>query len=167
MTARGRGQLMKACRPLLAVALVHGLLGWLYSAAWAAFRPNGLPAPISSWLPLRRDTFGICCFAASALAFFLLQLSGEQRPAVLPYHRGGGAVVAALRTLVVFPLLAWAYLCVNSLTHPSTIGWRLTHFASVPTEGKTAVCCYAISAVALLALGLREPRPGEGARHER
>ena len=157
---------MKACRPLLAVALVHGLLGWLYCAAWAAFRPNELPAPVSSWLPLRRDTFGVCCFAASALAFFLLQLSGEQRPAVLPYHRGGGAVVAALRTLVVFPLLAWAYLCVNSLTHPSTIGWRLTHFASVPTEGKTAVCCYAISAVALFALRLRESRPGEGARDE-
>jgi len=158
---------VRACRPLLAVALVHGLLGWLYSAAWAAFRPNGLPAPVSSWLPMRRDTFGVCCFAASALAFFLLQLSGERWPAVLPDRRDGGAAGAALRTLVVFPLLAWAYLCVNSLTHPCTIGLRLTHFASVPTEGKTAVCCYVVSAVALLALRLRESRPGEGAGHDR
>ncbi|WP_329570981.1 hypothetical protein [Kitasatospora sp. NBC_01266] len=162
-TARAR----RAVGPLLDVALVHGLLGWLYIAVWAACRPDSLSGPLSSWLPLRRDTFGALCFALSALA----HLSRGLRPAAPPWWRPSGAhrdrVEALLRTLTGYPLLAWAYLCVNSLTHPWTIDRQLTHFATVPTEGTTAAGCFALSAVALLLLRLRAARPPEESGHAR
>ncbi|WP_145909854.1 hypothetical protein [Kitasatospora viridis] len=153
--------------PLLDVALVHGLLGWLYVAAWAATRPGTLSGELSSWLPLRRDTFGALCFALSAAAHLVRGL----RPAGPPWRdrtrpgpgQPGDRVAAVLRTLVGYPLLVWAYLCVNSLTHPQTIDRQLTHFAPVPTEGTTAVACFALSAAALLALRLRAGEPGNGA----
>jgi hypothetical protein len=141
---------------------VHGLLGWLYIAAWAATRPDTLSGSLTSWLPLRRDTFGALCFALSALAHLIRGL----RPPGPPWWSSAAGqprdrVTAVLRTLVGYPLLAWGYLCVNSLTHPQTIDRRLTHFAAVPTEGTAAVGCFALAAAALLALRLRA-----GGRHE-
>ncbi|MFI9270099.1 hypothetical protein ACIGXM_05215 [Kitasatospora sp. NPDC052896] len=146
--------------PVLDVALVHGLLGWLYVAAWAATRPDTLSGSLTSWLPLRRDTFGALCFAVSALAHLARGLRVER----VPWRRGrGDRTDALLRTLTGYPLLAWAYLCVNSLTHPQTIDRQLTHFAAVPTEGTAAVGCFALSAAALLALRLRARHPVTGA----
>ncbi|MEZ0092693.1 hypothetical protein [Streptacidiphilus sp. EB129] len=142
-------------RPLLEVALLHGLLGWLYVAAVAATRPDAMAVPIASVLPMRRDTFGACCFAVSGLAAFALQ-AGEQAFRRRPVRRG--AVDAALRTVVGYALLVWAYLCVNSLTHPGTTARQLTHFATVPTEGTAAVGCFAASAVALYLLRSRGAR---------
>jgi hypothetical protein len=147
-------------RALAEVALVHGLLGWLYVAAWAAARPGDLSAPVTSLLTLRRDTFGALAFAASAAAAFALQ-TGRGRPGQSLVPRcpvRSGTVDAALRTVVGYALLVWAYLCVNSLTHPETIGRRLTHFAPLPTEGATAVACYLSSALALFALRVRAAR---------
>lgn len=151
-------------RSLPDVALVHGMLGWLYIAAWAAVRPEGLSGQLSHWLPLRRDTFGVACFGASALAYFILESSPQ------PLWRRGtrryGPIGAGLRTLVWYPLLAWAYLSVNSLTHPWTFDQPLTHFATVPSESTTAVLCFAVSAVALLALRMGALRTCKGASHE-
>jgi hypothetical protein len=151
-------------RPLLNVALVHGMLGWIYIAAWAAVRPEGLSGQLSHWLPLRRDTFGVLCFTASALAYFILEFSPR------PWWSRGtcrhGPIGAGLRTLVWYPLLAWAYLCVNSLTHPWTIDQPLTHFATVPSESTTAVACFAISAGALLALRMSALRTSKGGSYE-
>jgi hypothetical protein len=64
---------------LEAVAL-YALLGWIYVALSAAFRPDGLAEAVAHWLPLRKDTFGLICFVASAGAYFLLDLLGA-RPA--------------------------------------------------------------------------------------
>ncbi|WP_059010416.1 hypothetical protein [Streptomyces specialis] len=146
-------------RPALEVTAVHGLLGWLYVAAVAAVRPDDLTVPITSLLPLRRDTFGTCCFAASAAAAFALQAGARSplpwapdRPRRAPRP---GPVDAALRTVLAYGLVVWAYLAVNSLTHPETIALRLTHFAPFPTEGATAVACFAASAAALVALRVR------------
>lgn len=68
-------------RPLLVAVLecaaVYGLLGWAYVAVVAAVHPNALDVPIAALLPLRRDTFGIVCFASSVIAFAVLDLLGE------------------------------------------------------------------------------------------
>jgi hypothetical protein len=136
-------------RAALETALVHGLLGWLYVAAIAAVRPSELTVPISSLLPVRRDTFGAACFALSALAATLLHTTTGRW-----WMRGGGprrgAVPALLRTGTVCGLLMWAYLCVNSLTHRETLARPLTHFADVPREGQTASWAFAVTAVTLL-----------------
>jgi hypothetical protein len=147
-----------AVRALLEAAFVHGLLGWLYAAAVAAFRPDSLSQHIASVLPVRRDTFGACCFVVSAAAAFALQARGEW--ALFGGRRTPrpGAVDAALRTLTGYALLVWGYLCVNSLTHPETLERRLTHFLPVPTEGTTADVAFTLSGAALFALRLRGGR---------
>jgi hypothetical protein len=135
------------------VVMLYGLLGWAYVAVYAAAFPNELDHPIAAVLPLRRDTFGVLAFAASAVAATALRaVTGRL------WSRGDGARRrrgwwrAVLHTVVGYGLLAWAYLCVNSLTHAWTIGMRLTHFSPWPTEGDTAVAGFAGSAVALFLL---------------
>ncbi|MFI9802989.1 hypothetical protein ACIHEJ_01185 [Streptomyces sp. NPDC052301] len=146
----------QAFRATLETVLVHGLLGWLYVAAVAAARPSALSVPISSLLPVRRDTFGTACFALSALAATLLHTATGrwwQRTAPRP-----GAGPALLRTGTVHGLLVWAYLCVNSLTHPETLARPLTHFADAPREGQTASWAFAVTALTLL-LARAQARP--------
>jgi hypothetical protein len=130
--------------------MVFGLLCWIYVAAVAAFRPDSLNASIASVLPLRRDTSSVLCFTASAFAAFLLHARTGRFWARRPGRRG--TAEAALRVLIGYCLLAWAYLCVNNLTHPSTTGLHLTHFAAHPAEGTTADICFAAAAVALFLL---------------
>jgi hypothetical protein len=133
------------------VVMVYGLLGWIYVAAYAAVLPNQLDHSIAVVLPLRRDTFGVLAFVASALAATVLRAATGRawfrRPRGEPGWRR-----AALHTVAGYGLLAWIYLCVNSLTHPWTTGERLTHFAPWPSEGSTADLGFAASAVALFLL---------------
>jgi hypothetical protein len=130
--------------------MVFGLLGWLYVAAVAAARPGSLSEHIAAVLPVRRDTFGAACFLVSALcAFGLRARLGTYWPRL---RSRAGLAEAALRTLIGYALLAWAYLCVNNLTHPRTTGMRLVHFFASPSEGTTAVACFAAAAVALFLL---------------
>jgi hypothetical protein len=143
----------RLARPLAETAMVYGLLGWLYVAASAAFRPDDMSAPITALVPMRRDTFGCLCFATSALCAAGLQI-GTGR-VLAPRRRGTGAAEAVVRTAAGYTLLVWVYLCVNSLTHPYTIAMRLTHFTAVPTEGATAVACFLLSIAAFLTLRLR------------
>lgn len=130
------------------VVLVYGLLGWVYVAAYAAVYPRDLSQHIAAVLPLRRDTFGVLAFAASAVAAVVLKAStGRVWTRRDGYARG--LVRAVLGAVTGYGLLAWAYLCVNSLTHPWTTSMQLTHFASWPSEGSTAVISFAVSAAAL------------------
>jgi len=136
--------------------MAHGFLGWGYVALTAAFRPDSLIVPVSSLLPVRRDTFGSCCFVLSAAAAFALRshtgrwwTRHQARP---------GRTDAALWTLAAYALALWVYLCLNSLTHPRTIGMPLTHFAGFPTEGSTASWCFAVSVTAVFAARLRSWR---------
>jgi hypothetical protein len=142
-------------RPSAETAMVFGLLGWLYVAACAAVRPLEMSMPITALVPMRRDTFGCLCFAVSAVFAGWLQVGTGRLFA--PSRRGTSAVDALLRTAAGYALLVWIYLCVNSLTHPYTLGMRLTHFSAVPTEGATAVACFLLSFAAFLALRLRGP----------
>jgi hypothetical protein len=63
---------------------------------------------------------------------------------------------------VVYGLLVWAYLAVNSLTHPETMALPLTHFLPWPLEGETAVACFVLSAAAffILRTGVLDRRAG-------
>jgi hypothetical protein len=150
-------------RPALEVCALYGLLGWVYVAAVAAFRPDILAGPLTSYVPVRRDTFGACCFVISVAGSFALQLryglSGRRA-------RRTGPVDAALRTVWFYALLIWVYLCVNSITHPWTIERPLTHFVDVPTEGTTASGAFLASAVALFVLRLRAHRSASVMRRD-
>lgn len=55
-------------------AVVFGVLGWLYAAIIAMLYPGALSIPIVSLIPIRRDTFGILCFAASGIAYFIREM---------------------------------------------------------------------------------------------
>jgi hypothetical protein len=140
-------------RPSAETAMLFGLLGWLYVAACAAVRPDEMSSAITVLVPMRRDTFGVVCFAVSAGCAAWLQV-GTGRLFVAG-GRGTSAVDAVLRTVAGYALLVWIYLCVNSLTHPYTLGMRLTHFAAEPTEGATAVVCFLMAIAAFLTLRLR------------
>lgn len=143
------------------VVCLHGLLGWIYVAAYAAAYPNALSSPIAAAVPLRRDTFGALAFAASAAAATALRARTgrlwEWRRSPVP-----GLTGAALNTVAGYGLLVWAYLCVNSMTHPWSLSMRLTHFAPWPTEGGTAVASFAFSAVALFLTRSRESGANRG-----
>ena len=144
-------------RPVLRAAaetaMVFGLLGWLYVACVAATRPGALSEAVAAVLPVRRDTFGVFCFGCSALAAFALHTRTGSFWTRRPGRPGGRE--AALRTVLGYGVLAWAYLCVNNLTHPATTGARLTHFAATPSEGTAAVACFAAAAAALFLLRRR------------
>jgi hypothetical protein len=138
--------------------MVFGLLGWIYVAACAAARPQDMSLPITAIVPLRRDTFGALCFVVSACAAVGLQV-GTGRPLSRQYP-GSGVLTALLRTAVGYGLLVWAYLCVNSLTHPYTIGMRLTHFSAFPAEGTTAVASFLLAAASFFGLRLLGSKGG-------
>ncbi|HEX4791589.1 MAG TPA: hypothetical protein VH372_24205 [Actinospica sp.] len=143
------------------VVALYGLLGWIYVAAYAAVFPNDLDHPIAAVLPLRRDTFGVLAFAASSIAATALRARTGRvwtRSRRRDERGWGGAV---LHTVFGYGLLAWVYLCVNSLTHPRTTGMQLTHLVSWPSEGSAAVTGFAASAVALFLL--RSAGPAEAA----
>jgi hypothetical protein len=72
---------------LLETITLYGLLGWVYVAIIAAVHPNHLAGALTHWLPLRQDTFGALCFAASAVSFLLLNVRGD-RPGCRPFRRG-------------------------------------------------------------------------------
>ncbi|MFJ3640255.1 hypothetical protein ACIPRD_10935 [Streptomyces sp. NPDC090108] len=129
--------------------MVYGLLGWLYVAVVAAFRPDVLAGPVSALVPVRRDTWGAVCFAVSAGAALVLQATtGAWCPRAAPRR---GPLIALARVCCGYGLLVWAYLCLNSLTHPDTLSRPLTHFAAVPREGQTAFWAFVVSAAAMLA----------------
>jgi hypothetical protein len=83
-TPRGRRTVTAA----LETVALYGLLVWVYVALVAAFRPNDLAESIAGWLPLRRDTAGTLCFAASAVAYATLEVRGTR-----PGRRGCRSVV--------------------------------------------------------------------------
>ena len=143
------------------VAFVYGLLGWIYVAAYAAAYPHELSVPIAAAVPVRRDTFGALAFAVSALAAILLQARTGRVWARrdVPVR---GLIRAVLNTVAWYGVMVWAYLCVNSMTHPRTMSMQLTHFVSWPSEGSTAVASFAASAAALYLVRSADPDRVDG-----
>jgi hypothetical protein len=66
---------MQIIQALLKTIWLYGLAGGLYICVNAWVHPESLSWQVTHLTPwLREDTFGIISFAASAIAFFLLQL---------------------------------------------------------------------------------------------
>jgi hypothetical protein len=63
---------------LLRTVWLYALAGFAYVALTAVFRPGQLSYHIWPGLPVRKDTFGIVCFAASALAYLALGLMDKR-----------------------------------------------------------------------------------------
>jgi hypothetical protein len=148
-------------RAAVEAVMVYGLLGWVYVAVYAAARPDELSQPIAALVPLRRDTFGALAFAASAVAATVLRGATGRLWAAGP-EPARGWPRAILQTVAGYGVLVWIYLCANSLTHPWTLSQRLTHFASWPTEGSTAVAGFAASAIAFFLLRSAAPPRQDG-----
>lgn len=138
---------------------------WLYAAAGfgyvalsAVFRPRQLGGHVWHDLPwLRKDTFGIGCFAASALAYLLLRLMGAWgRPRA---GRPLTAVPAVLSTVAVYGVVGWAYIAANAIRHPATLSHQLTHLVGWPREGDFGAGCFAASAIAYFFLQLTSGTP--------
>jgi hypothetical protein len=111
---------------LLDAGWIALLSGWIVVAVVAAFHPAGLTAVVASFIPIRRDTFGIVCFAASAVWFLAAAFwRGRTHPLLRVLRVFGGATVL--------------YLSVNLFSHPRTMGMPLTHFAPWPSELATLI----------------------------
>jgi hypothetical protein len=52
--------------------------------------------------------------------------------------------VAVLRAVLVHSAIGWVYIAMNALSHPWTLGLRLTHFSEWPHEGDFGVACFAV-----------------------
>lgn len=102
------------------------LVGWIVVAVIAAFDPAGLQMYVASFIPVRRDTLGIVCFALSA-SLFLVSAVLRRRSYPL------------LRTVRVFAGATVVYLLTNALTHPETMRMPLTHLVSWPSELATLI----------------------------
>ena len=65
----------KFFQSLTLTIFVFGLAGWAYIAMNAIFHPVSLSWPLTHLLPYpREDTFGIVCFGASMVSFFIWNL---------------------------------------------------------------------------------------------
>jgi hypothetical protein len=140
-------------RALIDTAVAFGLLGWLYAAVIAVFDPDSLSLILLSWLPIRRDTLGVFCFALSGCAYFFRQLSHPS--AAMTDVSDGSAEVAVLRTIFSYSSLLLLYLMANSITHPATMHLPLTHFLRFPTEGQVLVAALFCSVASFFILRTR------------
>ncbi|WP_194896498.1 hypothetical protein [Catenulispora pinisilvae] len=146
------------CRPAAETLMVAGLLGWAYVALVAVLRPDVLSTPVSTVLPIRRDTFGALSLAVSFGCAYPLRA----RTGTFWARRAGrpDPAEAALAAIGGYAFLVWVYLCLNNLIHPWTTGYRLTHFLAHPSEGTTAVLCFVLLSGCLFGLRVRKTRHG-------
>ncbi len=61
--------------------------------------------------------------------------------------------VPVLRAVLVHSLIGWVYIAMNALSHPWTLGLRLTHFSEWPHEGDFGIACFVIVLVSGCLLG--------------
>ena len=130
-------------------ALDRKQVGWLDgSAAPALALLTELAADSGS---PRRD--GALCARVRALALPLARPRAHAAARVLPpmsertdrrsSPRSGRRPpdwrVVVLRAVLVHALLGWVYIAMNALSHPWTLGLRLTHFSDWPHEGDFGV----------------------------
>ena len=60
--------------------------------------------------------------------------------------------VAILRALLVHSVLGWIYILLNAISHPDTMGVRLTHFYPWPREIDFGIACVVVTLASVLAL---------------
>jgi hypothetical protein len=66
-------------------------------------------------------------------------------------------VRSTLGTVAIYSFAGWAYIALNAVVHPVSLGWRLTHFAPWPHEDTFGEVCFGVSFFSLLAYNLMGP----------
>ncbi len=129
---------------------------WVSTCIVASFRPAGLSRPYWYEIPgLRTDTCGVLAFAAAAAGLAVseyLRLRRARSNPVRPASARTAAALAAAETAAILATALVAYLSVNAVTHPVTLGIRATHFAPWPTEGTLRVVALVVCALAVALL---------------
>jgi hypothetical protein len=139
-------------RTLIVESVAFGLgytavLIWSGSALVASFT-GGEANPYWPDIPwLRTDTTGVIAFAVAIVSLVVskyLQLRRRSEPpaeaaASTPGAPGVLAVQAVAETAVVLATALVIYLSLNAVTHPVTLGIKLTHLWPWPSEGTVRV----------------------------
>lgn len=135
---------------VLTTGWVAAAAGWLYGAVVAIVVPQRLPEPITAGL--RIDTFAILCFAAMIALHLTRGLT-----------RGGDRRQAVLATVWVHALAVAGYLALNTITHPDTLNYPLTHLPIPQPNERQVLIVTAATGLASLC-GWLTIRPGSHAR---
>jgi hypothetical protein len=136
-------------RKLIVESVAFGLgytavLIWSGSAIVASFT-GGEANPYWPDIPqLRTDTTGVIAFAVAIVSLVVskyLQLRRRSEPPGEAVAHGPGvlAVQAVAETAAVLGTALVIYLSLNAVTHPVTLGIKLTHLWPWPSEGTVRV----------------------------
>jgi hypothetical protein len=145
--------------------LEGAVTGLAYAGALAAlsvfvvgsFRPGQLASPYWERIGrLRTDTFGFVCFFMATVTFAwseFLRLSrmARHRPEAIKPDTGPLPLLAlaTARALAIASAVLVAYLSVNAVTHPQTLGLSATHLFSWPTESTLRAAALILTACAV------------------
>lgn len=61
------------------------------------------------------------------------------------------AVERVLLVIAAYTFVGWAYIALNAVVHPESLGWPLTHLTSWPHEDTFGILCLSISFTAAMA----------------
>jgi uncharacterized membrane protein YidH (DUF202 family) len=144
----------------VAWGLAYGaILCWASTCLVASFRVAELAMPYWSAIGcLRTDTCGAAAFIVAAVTLALseyLRLGSGRRFEREMASSGTAwqrASVALAEAAVVMSTGLVAYLSINAVTHPVTLGMPATHFSPWPTEGTLRVLALAVCVAAVGAL---------------
>jgi hypothetical protein len=136
-------------RKLIVESVAFGLgytavLIWSGSALVASFT-SGEANPYWPDIPqLRTDTTGVIAFAVAIVSLVVskyLHLRRRSEPPAAAVARAPGvlAVQAVAETAAVLGTALVVYLSLNAVTHPVTLGIKLTHLWPWPSEGTVRV----------------------------
>jgi len=67
-------------------------------------------------------------------------------------------VEAGLRTVAIYSFAGWAYIALNAVVHPVSLGWPLTHLAPWPHEDTFGAACFGVSFVCAMCYGVSRSR---------
>jgi hypothetical protein len=161
-------------RKLIVESVALGLgytavLIWSGSALVASFT-GGEANPYWPDIPqLRTDTTGVIAFAVAIVSLVVskyLQLRRRNGPPAEPLADAAGvdAVRAVAETAVVLATALVIYLSLNAVTHPVTLGIKLTHLWPWPSEGTVRVIGLGICLAAVATSRYLRARAGLGHR---
>jgi hypothetical protein len=159
-------------RQLIVESVALGLgytsvLIWSGSALVASFT-GGEANPYWPDIPqLRTDTTGVIAFAVAIVSLVVskyLQLRRRSSAPLEPVTHGPGvlAVQAVAETAAVLGTALVIYLSLNAVTHPVTLGIKLTHLWPWPSEGTVRVIGLAICLASVATSRYLRVRAGAG-----
>ncbi|MGH3246427.1 MAG: hypothetical protein ACRDOI_09475 [Trebonia sp.] len=125
------------------------VLIWSGSALVASLS-GGEAQPYWPAIPhLRTDTAGVLAFAVAAVSlavskYLQLRRRGDAPAEPVAWSSGVLAVQAVAETAAVLGTGLVAYLSLNAVTHPVTLGIQLTHLLPWPSEGTVRVIALAV-----------------------